>query len=84
VQEGNREEINKNLFRRRLSRDNDPLEALEPDFSDSQGVIKLIKRALENQEKCNIKGKIQLPRVSTAIVRNIRIGHWTAPVQLQQ
>jgi len=52
------EDINKNLFKRRLSKDDQPLDQIEPDFADSTNVVGLLKKTLENDEKCNIKGKI--------------------------
>lgn len=60
-----REEINKNLFRRRISASGKPLDELEPNYQDTLSVIELIKKSVENGEKCNIRGKIELRRVST-------------------
>ena len=45
-----REEINKNLFRSRLDRNNQPLDKQEPNYEDPQSVIELIKRSVENNE----------------------------------
>lgn len=57
------EEINRNLFRRRMSVDGKSIEQLDPDFNDPTSVVRELKRSLETDEQCNIKGRIRLTRV---------------------
>lgn len=53
-----KEDINKNLIRRRLDKNGEPLDNIEPDYSNPMEVKKLIRQAIDNEEICNIKGKI--------------------------
>lgn len=57
-------ELNQYLVRRRMSRDNKTLDQVNPDFTDPNAVAEIIKSSLQAGEKCNIRGKIQLERVS--------------------
>lgn len=74
------EEINRNLFRRRMSADGKSIDQVDPDFNDQMSVVNELKSALEKDEQCNIKGRIKLTRVR--IVAVIRVGYGTAPVLL--
>ena len=64
------EVINKNLFKRRLDKRDQPLDQIEPNFDDAGSVVEILKKTLENDEKCNIKGKIQLSRVLISLVHD--------------
>ena len=58
-----REDINKNLIRRRLNAQGEPLDNIEPNFENPMEVKRMIKESIDNKEICNIKGKITLTRV---------------------
>jgi hypothetical protein len=59
----NREEVRQNLFFRRLSSTGESLDTVEPNFSNQAGTADLVQKSLNDGEKCNIKGKIDLNRV---------------------
>jgi hypothetical protein len=61
------EEINRNLFRRRISADGKSIEQIEPDYNDPSSVVRELRRSLETDEQCNIKGRIKLTRVRLGI-----------------
>ena len=50
VSASSKEEINKNLFRRRLSKTGEPLDEIAPNFDDSQSVIEQLSKGLEDDE----------------------------------
>lgn len=58
-----KDEVNRDLFRRRVSKTGEILNELTPNFNDQAGVAQLLKESLDNEETCNIKGKIRLNRV---------------------
>jgi hypothetical protein len=59
----NNDEVRQNLFFRRLSKTGEPLDTVEPNFSNSAGTAEIVQQSLNDGEKCNIKGKIDLNRV---------------------
>jgi hypothetical protein len=76
-----KDEINKNLFKRRLDKTGKQvLNEVNPNFDDHQAVAKMVKESLENGEICNIKGKIRLNRVFNRERYNVCIGDWAAAV----
>jgi hypothetical protein len=46
-----------------MSRDNKTLDSIDPDYSNPSGIADTIKSTIDGEEKCNIRGKIQLERV---------------------
>ena len=60
------EEINRNLFRRRISKEGKSIESAEPNYDDPMSVVQDLKKALDNDEQCNMKGRIKLNRVYIA------------------
>lgn len=74
-----KEEINKNLFRRRLDSKGKALNELNPDLNNPKQAAEIIKTSLQSGETCNIKGKIRLNRVK-AICMTRNIGNWVVAV----
>ena len=60
------EEINRNLFRRRISKEGKSIEQADPNYDDPMSVVQDLKNALEIDEQCNMKGRIKLNRVYIA------------------
>ena len=67
VQVGAQSGILQKLVHRRLDRNDQPLDQIEPNFDDATSVVDLVRKTLENDEKCNLRGKVQLRRVNSLL-----------------
>eukprot|EP00347_Sterkiella_histriomuscorum_P011402 403372594 len=72
VSQSDKEEINKNIFRRRIGADGQVLDSVTPDFNNPSVVVKDLADALISGESCNIKGRIKLERVTGQIIMNFQ------------